>query len=559
MSECTVFDSRDAHHPVAAAKFSILPDGTARFVYGRRYLERDDAFGFDPINLSLMPDEVEIPVHLDGSYGVLSDAGPNTWGMRLTASICKATGKPMPRNPVEWLLNSWHYGAGSLAFSPSPQRLPELPIKPMAMAALDKRLLKAVEEIDTTRDYEALQIMLPGASLGGVRPKTVAMHEGAEYILKFNHIDDVFDVAAAEYASLRMAHMAGISTPDFELMQIAGRSVLAVSRFDRGEGERRMHYISAKSLLNLDSQVIDRNALIAKFSYAGIAEVSRKIDPKAVEDSRQLFRRMVFNIMIGNVDDHMRNHGFLMTDEPGRYRLTPVFDVVPHLQGAFHPQAIGVGDDGPASTIRNALSQCGRFHLNVEEAAQIVIELKDVCSRWRDIFKEADISDRDRRTLEECFRVADEAETISVPAATMHWRARRGEQLVDMALAAIGHAFGTEVERRVATSVDGIRFEFDAVAKTGEGVTSQWTIIEVRYLRSARSFQQFMQTVARMENMARRYLKANGASGGLHLVLMVESVETLRAREMDALRRAVERSNVLVSFQVLSVEDAASH
>jgi len=99
------------------------------------------------------------------------------------------------------------------------------------------------------------------------------------------------------------------------------------------------------------------------------------IDPKAVEDAHQIFRRMVFNIMIGNVDDHLRNHGFLMTDVPGEYRLSPAFDIVPHLEAAFNPQSIGVGADGPASTIRNALSQCERFFLTPGGAAEVVGEV----------------------------------------------------------------------------------------------------------------------------------------------------------------------------------------
>lgn len=413
MSECTVFTCLDAAHPFAAAKFTVLPNGEARFVYGRRYLERADAFGFDPLNLSLSANEVTIPVHMDGSYGVLSDAGPNTWGMKLTASICKATGKPLPRNPVEWLLYSWHYGAGSLAFSTSPQTPPRQPIMPSSTSELSRRLIDAVDHIETTGDLEALRIMRPGASLGGVRPKTVVMHEGVEHIVKFNHIDDRFDVSAAEYASMCLAHRAGIDTPNVELMHIADRSALLIERFDRGPDQSRHHYISAKSLLNLDSMVIDKKATIAKFSYAGIAEAARRIDADAVRDSKQLFRRMVFNIMIGNVDDHLRNHGFLMTGKPGDYRLSPAFDIVPHPDAAFHPQSIGVGKDGPASTIKNALSQCERFFLSPGEARDIVAEIKQVAAGWRAAFVDAGMPGKDIGALASCFAVAEEADSVS--------------------------------------------------------------------------------------------------------------------------------------------------
>lgn len=413
MSECTIFSCLDALSPFAAAKFTVIPNGEARFVYGRKYLALKTASAFDPRNLPLSANEVTIPVHLDGSYGVLSDAGPNTWGMRLTESICKATGAQLPRNPVEWLLHSWHYGAGSLAFSTSPDIPPVQPITPCSRSDLSRRLLDAVDNIDTTNDLEALRIMRPGGSLGGVRPKTVVMHDGAEHIVKFNHVDDRFDVSAAEYASMRLAHEAGINTPNFELIEIAGRHALTIERFDRGPQQRRHHYISAKSLLNLDSKVIDKSAFIAKFSYAGIAEATRGIDANAVKDSQQLFRRMVFNIMIGNVDDHLRNHGFLMTDVPGDYRLSPAFDIVPHLDATFNPQSIGVGADGAASTIKNALSQCQRFYLSREMAIEIVAEVKQVVSNWRTVFSDSGVVAKDIQLLSSCFAVADEADSAS--------------------------------------------------------------------------------------------------------------------------------------------------
>lgn len=122
---------------------------------------------------------------------------------------------------------------------------------------------------------------------------------------------------------------------------------------------------------------------------------------------------MVLNIMVGNVDDHLRNHALLMK-EPGAYRLSPVFDICPHLDAPFHPQSIGVGAFGAASTVDNALSQCGRFFLSREEAARIVAQVKDVASTWRDVFADSGISEADRYRLGACFALADQATAVQV-------------------------------------------------------------------------------------------------------------------------------------------------
>jgi len=119
--------------------------------------------------------------------------------------------------------------------------------------------------------------------------------------------------------------------------------------------------------------------------------------------------------MVGNVDDHLRNHAFLML-QPNVFRLSPAFDIVPHLEAPHRPQSIGVGKFGPASTVANALSQCDRFLLTEAEAREIVGEIKEIASTWRNEFREAGISQRDICRLADCFSVADQAERIQISA-----------------------------------------------------------------------------------------------------------------------------------------------
>lgn len=415
MNECTVFVCTDPANPIAAGKFGLDQQGHGHFVYGQRFLaSKDRAFSFDPINLPLSSEQMRVALHADGSFGVLSDAGPNTWGKRVTSSICSKSKVAIPSNPVEWLLSSYHYGAGCFAFSISPDVPPQATISPLPLSELDARFLAVIDNLDEEKDPHVLRLILPGASLGGARPKTVVMHNGEEHIIKFNKKDDLFDISTVEYAAMRLAHSVKIDVTDFELVNLGGRASLLVKRFDRWGDGRRIHYISAHSLLNIGAMSSDRHEYKTRFSYAGIAEICRSINPEAVADARQLFRRMVFNILIGNVDDHLRNHGFVMAGKPGEYRLSPAFDLLPQLEASYMPQSIGVGALGPASTMANALTQCGRFFLDPMAAKEIISEVREGVSNWRSSFTECGVSAHDIHLLTPCFTAADDAERMSI-------------------------------------------------------------------------------------------------------------------------------------------------
>ncbi|MGZ9709322.1 type II toxin-antitoxin system HipA family toxin [Glaciimonas sp. GNP009] len=417
LTECVVFICEDPAKPIPIASFGLDVNGDGHFGYGLRYIEREDAFSIDPLHLPLDAKQQMILRHQDGSYGVLSDAGPNAWGVRLTSSILRKENKPLPTTPVEWFLQSWHYGSGCLGFSVSSDIHPDIGVLAAPVNVLSQRLLSTISQlavkIDTDLDEEAVRLMQPGASLGGVRPKTVVMNDGFEHIAKFSRADDKFDVPTAEYATMQLAFQAGINVPNFELLKIADKSVLLIERFDRTKDGHRLHYMSAKSLINIDVLSSDQREYKTKYSYAGIAETMRPRSKQGVADSHELFRRMVLNILVGNVDDHMRNHAFLMTRQ-GKFVLSPAFDIVPHMDAMSLPQAIGVGAQGAASTMRNALSQCGRFLLTTQEAQNIIHKVREVVSRWRHVFKEAGMEDTDIHTLTPCFSAADASDRIHI-------------------------------------------------------------------------------------------------------------------------------------------------
>jgi serine/threonine-protein kinase HipA len=418
ITTCTVFDCTDVSAPVPVGVFALDHHGDGHFGYGLKYIQRPSAFALDPLHLPLSANTHFVRRRKDGSFGVLSDAGPNAWGTKLTSSIFRKMGRALPTTPVEWFLKSWHYGSGCIGFSDHHTNPPNHGVRPVSVAELDARVIAVIEALavdpDKELDPEAIRLALPGGSLGGVRPKTVVIHDGWEHIAKFSRLDDRFDVPAAEYATMRLAHMAGINVPEFELIRIGGRTVLLVERFDRTADGKRLHYMSANSLIDIDTVSHDGREYKAGYSYAGIAEAMRPLNDHGLADSHELFRRMVFNILVGNVDDHMRNHALLMS-RTGRFALSPAFDIVPHLDAVTTPQSIGVGASGPASTIANALSQCGRFLLKESEARAVVEQVREAVAQWKTVFREADISETDIHTLAGCFSAADSAERLVIP------------------------------------------------------------------------------------------------------------------------------------------------
>lgn len=417
IQSCVVFDCTNPGSPIPIGRFALDAHGNGRFGYGLRYLQTANAFALDPIHVPLQQPELAVPRRGDSTYGIFSDAGPNAWGAQLTLKLLRESNQLAPQNAVEWFLSSLHHGSGCLGFSTDPRTPPHFKVDIQSSSALSARALREMEAyaIDpaTRLDSETAHLLFPGSGLGGVRPKTLVVHDGTEHIAKFSRSDDLYDVPAAEYATLRLATRSRINVPSFELIKIQDRSVLLVERFDRA-GDKRIHYASAHSFLDPRPLSPDGREYVASFSYAGIAEVLRPYGLDARADSHELYRRMVLNIMVGNVDDHLRNHAFLM-HQPGQYRLSPAFDIVPHLEAPGRPQSIGVGEFGPASTIANALSQCGRFLLTKDEARAIISEVKEIASGWRDEFREAGVPPRDIHALAGCFSVADEADRPQIP------------------------------------------------------------------------------------------------------------------------------------------------
>lgn len=383
----------DEEESVLAGRL-ILESRRSVFFYGKSYLNRPDAFAFDPINLPL----VNTPQIFAGQNhipAVLLDAGPDNWGKRLMYTLHKRT----PRNAVEELLATRGAGVGALSFSLSrtrPKSTPEFESL-KHLLALDKGISDLLESNLLTP--EVVRLFEPGSSMGGARPKSVVQDEtGALWIAKFNRPEDLFDQAAAEQMCYLMMRECAINACQTRLIRAGGRHVLLVRRFDQTAAGRRLHFISAHALMYQPRVRVDD--VPVQYAYPRLASLIDQIGDRAEQDKTELFRRMVFNILVGNSDDHLRNHGLLKNISDHHYRLTPAYDVVPQ-PGQFHLQAIGVGQKGRESSLENALSASQHFGLSTTQAESIIKEIAKVTYQWRDYAEQAELSEADCRILSE--------------------------------------------------------------------------------------------------------------------------------------------------------------
>lgn len=258
------------------------------------------------------------------------------------------------------------------------------------------RLLKASERFIANRegDEDIRDLVEPGSSLGGARPKAVVMDKGNMLIAKFPNKNDDWDVPAWEYMSLKMAGKAGIKTPKFRLVKAAGRNVLLLDRFDR-DGELRIPFLSAMSMLGAaDGE---------QRSYLEIGEALQQYGACAGEDLKELWRRIVFNIMVSNVDDHLRNHGFLYTGQAG-WRLSPIYDLEPtpaHIKDRYLSTTI-TETDGTAS-LDLAYEVIETFGLKLSEAKNIVLKINNVTRSWQSRARQIGIQKKEIEMMASAF------------------------------------------------------------------------------------------------------------------------------------------------------------
>jgi serine/threonine-protein kinase HipA len=317
----------------------------------------------------------------------LADTEPDTWGRRVIARAhAKARAKDASLGPLteaDYLACVDDFSrVGALRLQDENGRylrsVADGARSTPAFLELEKILLasRAVElSKETTEDLAYLQGK--GTSLGGMRPKcTILDSDGALSLGKFSSVNDERSVTRGEVLALRLAQLAGIDAAQARVVMVQEQPVAMIRRFDRTPEQNRIPYISGATLLQANRD--------DEHSYTEIIDVMRSKCENFVEDARQLWRRLVFNHLITNVDDHLQNIGFLYSGN-NQWRLAPAFDLNPFPDKDRESKTWLSEDSGPISSTQQLLDQAARFELSQPQAQSILEEVTTAVKRWKDV------------------------------------------------------------------------------------------------------------------------------------------------------------------------------
>lgn len=356
---------------------------SATFEYDSDWLKNTNRFSLEPA-LMLAPG----PFHTSSDkplFGAIGDSAPDRWGRVLMRRAERRRAECAGETPrtlmeIDYLLrvdDETRQGALRFARAEGGPFLAEQGVTRIPPLVELPRLLSAAEHVvgDTGSDEDLRLLLAPGSSLGGARPKaSVRDRDGQLTIAKFPHRDDEINTVLWEATALKLAGKAGIAVPDWRLEQVGSKQVLLLRRFDRLSG-MRIPFLSAMSMLGARDNETR--------SYLEFVDALRQHGASAKEDMHLLWRRIVFNILISNTDDHLRNHGFLFGGFDG-WRLAPAYDLNP-VPTDIRPRVLTTAidlDDGTAS-LDLAMSVAGYFELTQKEARIIAAEVGRAVSTWR--------------------------------------------------------------------------------------------------------------------------------------------------------------------------------
>ena len=400
--------------PVPAGILTMQIQGrytSSEFAYGNKYLERPDAVSLDPVELPLAAPGKTIIYNTKELFPIFNgirDASPDNFGRYLLNKKYSHLGL----DEFDYVAASGYDRVGALAFGESPTSgvgiwntetfvPPPGPEKYLDLAEIQK----ALESKDRPDNPEFQKLIESGPSMGigGARPKGTVIWQGSLYIAKFSTSSDSYNICLAEYATMRMAKECGINTPEVSIATIEGKTIYLVERFDRimsgdQKVKRRLPFHSALTMTGLHEFDFEN------FSYWKIVDAITKFSPNASRDRREMFKRMVFNIFCNNIDDHMRNHGFLYAGN-GNWELSPAYDIVPFPQSTeTYALGLQVGEEGKTASISNALSAAKHFGLKTSEAENIIEKVREVTKNWKDFFADCGAKGQDMDRLSSCFR-----------------------------------------------------------------------------------------------------------------------------------------------------------
>lgn len=387
---------------VTAGRYTLMERAgvpLGQFVYGKSYLARDNAVEIDPVELKLESRRYETTL-LKGVFGALRDAGPDQWGRLI---IDRYHNKQL--SELGYLMNSADDRAGALGFGLG--TLPPAPRKSFNQTLQLAELQKIADDvlsdkkISGDKTEQAGKLLLINTMMGGARPKALVEDKTGLWIAKFNRPGiDKWNNARVERAMLLLAKDCGVSVCDSKIVSIGDRDALLLKRFDRDkakDGYYRHRMISALTVLRADE--LEQN----KWSYVSLAEEIRRVSSQPKKDANELFRRMCFNALASNLDDHPRNHALLAKEE---WKLSPAYDITPQSPVSKDRRNLAMvcGRAGTYANMHNLMSQCERFLIDRPEAESIIAKMVAVVGKsWQAVARKQGVSNADCEAISGAF------------------------------------------------------------------------------------------------------------------------------------------------------------
>lgn len=368
--------------------------------YGEEWLANGFALSED---LPLVDNEFLPPGRLatdaQRAVGAIDDARPDRWGEK----VIRFVDKPKRLSLMEYLYYAGDDRFGALGVSTSSSTYSPRAVSPLPRLEAAQQLSEVVAKIEASEPITALEAKIiagGGSPLGGAKPKALIDIDGEQWVIKFFNNEPI-DAPLIEHATMTLAERASITVAKTQVIHLLGANAVAIRRFDRDQG-RRIHSISAGTAIRAATASGEE----PEMGYPELARILRRVgvtqDDINQRDARELFRRMVFNILVDNTDDHEKNHSLLVVNplENGRLKLAPAYDVLPTNSGQGYQEFI-CGARGRDSTLENAMSQCDAFGLLPAEAAAEIATVIDVVNTWQEHFAQAGVTERDIESLAE--------------------------------------------------------------------------------------------------------------------------------------------------------------
>jgi serine/threonine-protein kinase HipA len=376
--------------PIVAGAVDRVGVERLDFTYARSYLDLPQAISLYTPELPLRRGAQE---PLDGLTvaACLKDATPDSWGERVIGNRLSSGDAEL--SIETYMLESGSNRLGAIDFQESPEEY-----RPRLDTASLDELYDAAEKVLAGEPLNPAigDALMNGTAIGGAHPKVLISDDaGVEHIAKLSVSTDVHPWIRAEAAAIELARLCGIEVPNAQVIQSMGRDVLLIERFDRAEGGQRRHVVSGLAMLGFDALLGARYG-----SYPEMLDVLREWGRAPQDIGRRLFERIVFNIAVGNNDDHARNHAAFW--DGTSLELTPAFDLTPQPRSTdTSAQAMAIGRDGSrASQFSVCVAAAADYGLSRPEAGQVVERIvTTVENHWSEAADAAGLSEADRNLL----------------------------------------------------------------------------------------------------------------------------------------------------------------